>query len=219
MKIDKFGYRAVSQLALLMCMVLPLGGCPPVNSPSSAGPFLIHVGDDLVHQASGMDFPSRVGEFQRASGHVYNANGRDISVGYNMLGVNGTIVATVYVYPAPSLISIGSPDNVIADARAKLTQMEFARRKREIVLSHRDATLLDESPYDLVQASGSLAGWKAVFSYALNVNGNMAPARSQLFVFCLVHGPWALEYRFTYPQSLDASPAIKAFMQMLRVTI
>ena len=219
MKTIQFEYSGVVRVAFLMFVMLPLGGCPLAQSPSTAGPPLVHVGDELVHQASGMVFPADLAGFQRASGHVYNPDGRDISVGYNMAGVTGGIVATVYVYPAPSLISIGSPDNVVASARAKLTQMEFARRKREIVLSHQDATLLDESADNFVQGSGSLAGWKAVFSYDLNINGIMAPARSQLFVFCFVHGPWALEYRFTYPQRLDASPAINAFMQALRVTI
>ncbi len=91
----------------MIFVLLPLGGCPPMNGPSNAGPFLVHVGDDLVHQASGTVFPARVTGFQRVNGHVFSRDGRDIGVEYNLLGANGampTIVATVYVYPAPSLV-------------------------------------------------------------------------------------------------------------------
>src|SRR5690606_20722199 len=59
-----------------------LGGCttnkvlPPVQ-PFQAG---ANPGE-LVHKDSGFAFPSRIGSFLRVTGHQYDAQGRDISVG------------------------------------------------------------------------------------------------------------------------------------------
>src|SRR5690606_22411200 len=52
---------------------------------------------EIIHPDSGFHFPARIGSFARFAGHQYDAQGRDISVGYN-----GDIpsVVTVYVFPA-----------------------------------------------------------------------------------------------------------------------
>ena len=109
------------------CMLL--AGCKPPQPTYLAQPEVIQAQGAYVHGPSGMTFPTTVGDFQRASITRYDAAGQDMGAGYNLLAPGWAVAATVYVYPAPSLISIGSPSDVVASARATLCKTEFERRK------------------------------------------------------------------------------------------
>src|SRR5260370_37322414 len=78
--------------------------------------------------------------------------------GYNLLAPGRAVAATVYVYPAPSLISIGSPSDVVASARATLCKTEFERRKGELIGAHPGARQIGEKDAPLPQGGPPLPG-------------------------------------------------------------
>src|SRR5688572_5900640 len=106
-----------STLALLL---LPLSilliGCPARPQPLDQ-PHIILAEGAYVHEKSGMTFPIAVGDFQRGAVQRYDREGLDVSAGYNLFDSRRQIIATVYVYPAPSLLSIGSPPQTVDSAR------------------------------------------------------------------------------------------------------
>jgi hypothetical protein len=213
-----FANRRAFRLALILLVPFAFCGCRSSEPAVVSGPPFVEQGADLKHAASGMVFPSAALGFAREMPRVYDNTGRDISVGYNLTGAAGAIVATVYVYPAPALTSFGSSDNVVADARAHLTRGEFDRRKQEVLQVHPAAVLLREGQVAF-PAGGAGDGWKAEYSLTETIGGISGPVRSQLFVFCYVGQGWALEYRFSYPESFAAQPKIDAFMNGLHITI
>lgn len=204
------------RLILALAVPLAVGGCPGGRPTAATGPSFTQEGTDLRHITSGMLFPSTVGLFQRVAPQIYDPTGRDVSVGYNLANGDNLIAATVYVYPAPSLISFGSPDSVVADARARLAHGEFERRKKEVTRAHPGAILLQEGPVTLSQDPTAIDGWQATFTFTGDFAGRNRTLQSELFVFCFVARKWALEYRFTYPQQLTPRADIDGFMRELR---
>jgi hypothetical protein len=146
----------------------------------------------------------------------YDVAGADVSAGYNFRSPNSTIVATVYVYPAPPLVSIGSPSDVVQSARATLCNSEFARRKNEITAAHRDARLLSEGNAVRPHSGPPVLGKVAEYEFSAP---NREPLRSGIFVYCYIGDKWAFEYRFTSQKFPDASEQISAFMKALPWTI
>jgi len=65
-----------------------------------------------------MTYPMSVNEFRRAEIIRYKEDGTDESAGYNYLRPMNEIAATVYVFPSPSVTSIGSPQYVVAETRS-----------------------------------------------------------------------------------------------------
>lgn len=162
-----------------------------------------------------MRFPDAVGDFQRSQIFRYDAKGLDVSAGYNLASTAGFMVATVYIYPAPSLVSIGSPPDVVASARETLCRNEFEHRKREVFNAHPGARLIREEGIAPPHPGTSTAGRRAVFEYDASFAGGQQPIHSELWIFCYIGGKWALEYRFSSPLSVDAGPVISAFMATL----
>jgi hypothetical protein len=166
-----------------------------------------------------MIFPPTVGAFQRVALSRYDSQGLDVSAGYNLPAFAGGIAATVYVYPAPSLVSIGSPPGVVASARATLCQSEFERGKREVLGAHAGGRLLGEKDVVLLQGGTNFSGRAATFEYDGLFAGQHQPVSSELYVFCYIGGSWTIKYRFTYARTFDATEAISAFMRTLSWTI
>lgn len=157
-----------------------------------------------------------VADFARVQAFRYDATGSDISVGYNFQSPSSTIVATVYVYPAPPLTSIGSPPEVIQSARIRLCTAEFERRKQEIAETYRDIRLMSEGDAARPQPGLAVIGKVADYEYP---GRNGLPIRSDLYVYCYVGAKWAFEYRFTSQKFPDASAQISAFMKALQWTV
>jgi hypothetical protein len=190
-----------------------LCGCPTMHTHYLGQPERLAVQGAYVHPASKITMPESVAGFQRDTILRYDADGLDVSAGYNLRGASHHIAATVYVYPAPSLVSIGSPPEVVAGARAHLTEGEFERRKQEIQHAHPGAMLIEQRDIVRTEHSQSFAGKIAVFEYEDVFAGSRMPLRSHLYVFCYVGGKWAVEYRFTYPKTEDADREIQEFIQ------
>lgn len=172
-----------------------------------------------VHAPSGMRFPAEVGDFHRVDIIKYDAAGLDVSAGYDLTTLTGGVAATVYVYPAPPLVSIGSPADVVASARARLCKGEFERRKSEVAASHLGARLTEEKEVPPVQGSASTMGRMATFEFQDLFWGRRQPLQSELYVFCPVGQRWAFEYRFTSPKGFEARGKISEFLAKLQWTI
>jgi hypothetical protein len=131
------------------------------------------------------------------------------------------ITATMYVFPSPRVTSIGSPQNVIAEARALVCQAQFKAIEREVTTAHPDAALTADGPFTLAQGQAAYDGFKA--SYDL-INARFferqnVASKSDAYVFCFAGGKWTVEYRFDYPRDFDAASLIADFMRDLAWTI
>jgi hypothetical protein len=209
----------VQNAFLAVVASLALSACKSQQPTYLAQPLAVNAQGSYTHTASGMTFPPTVGYFERVNITQYDAAGEDVGVGYNLVSQIVDIAATVYVYPAPSLVSIGSPPDVVASARATLCNNEFARRKKELVDAHSGARLIQERAAPPLGGGPQIPGEMAAFEYDDLFGGQRQPLRSELYVFCYVGGKWAFEYRFTSPKSRDASGAILTFIATLRWTV
>jgi hypothetical protein len=176
-------------------------------------PAQVTAGGAYLHPLSQITFPESVGHFRRAAILRYDADGLDVSVGYNLVTPSAHIAATVYVYPAPSLVSIGSPQNVIAGAQAHLAEGEFENRKREVEHAHLNAVVIEQRDTMRTQGNRSYPGKLAVYEYEDLFAGSRIRLRSRLYVFCYVGDKWAIEYRFSYPKDEDADTQIQEFIR------
>jgi len=211
--------RKSPSLVLFAPMLLLLAGCPTMSQHYLAQPQAIKAEGSYIHRPSGMTFPQAVGDFHRSAMFDYDMEGFDVSAGYDLTDFSRAITATVYVYPAPSLISIGSPADVVASARATLTQGEFDKREREIFQAHPDAEKINESVVSLQQSGKSYSGKMASFEFEDFFGGQRLMLSSRLYLFCYVGDKWAIEYRFTYPKNSKMTNEIDVFMQDLQWTL
>lgn len=197
---------------LILPLLALLVGCParprPLNQPQA-----IFADGSYTHEKSGMTFPLAVGDFQRDTVQRYDQDGLDVSVGYNLRGEKQVIIATVYVYPAPPLVSIGSPAETVASARAFLAKNEFEARKREIMQPRPGARLIEDTEISIPIGGTLRAGRMATFEYHEQFLGQQRPLRSHLCMFNFVGGTWALKYRITYPSHFEATREIDAILQ------
>jgi hypothetical protein len=209
-------------LVVVAALSLTAGGPQARPSPAAIQDSL----GDYIHAPSGMTFPLTVGDFRRIRITRFNAEETDIGVGYDLIlpthylvSPTQGVAATVYVYPAPSLVSIGSPPEVVADARSHLCAGEFARRKAELMDAHPGAQLIREGavlpPGRESGVPGSMAAYEmeGVFSH------QKQQMSSVLYVYCYVGGKWAIEYRFSSPKAVDLDGAISTFMAALPWTV
>ena len=134
-------FSAPQLLVLFALLSISLVGCPARPRPL-AQPQTILTEGSYTHR-SGMTFPLAVEGFRRSIVQRYDQEGLDVSAGYDLYDPSHKIAATVYVYPAPSLVSIGSPPEVVETAHARLAKNEFEARKREILQSHPWSRLID----------------------------------------------------------------------------
>lgn len=204
--------RATALLLLPLSFLLILIGCPARPRPLDQPQAIIADGA-FIHDKSGMTFPIAVGEFQRGMLQRYDQDGLDMSVGYNLYDSRRRIITTVYVYPAPPLISIGSPPETVASARAFLAKNEFEARKREVMLPRPGARLIEDTEISIPIGGTVRVGRIATFEYAERFAGQQQPLRSHLCMFNFVGGKWALKYRITYPRSLEATREIDSILQ------
>jgi hypothetical protein len=205
--------------ALIAGMSLLLLGCPTMQPKYLSQPAAVEATGSYTHSASGMVFPDAVGDFRRTSIRRYDAEGLDVSARYDLVAPPRAVAATVYVYPAPPLVSIGSPQEVVATARANLCQREFETRKQEVLQSHAGAKLVEERAISLVQAGETRSGRMAAFEYEDVFAHQRQAVAARVYLFCYVGGKWVVKYRFSYPKSFDATKEIEEFMRSLSWTV
>lgn len=205
-----------TRLSVLALAALALAGCQDPAATSVARPAALDAQNHYVHVGSGMRFPAAVNDYQRGEIMRFDAAGLDVGVNYlRRREADASVVATVYIYPAPALVTIGSPADVVATARDRLCRNEFGRRKRELVAFHPQARLLEECDARAPESLPPVPGRMAVYEFEEPFAGRSQLLRSELWVFCYVTPKWAIQYRFTSPKSAEAESAIRDFMTTL----
>jgi hypothetical protein len=200
----------ISALAQVQASTAP--GLPPQPAPQGMLPPTIDASGLYIHPASKFQLPESVGRFRRQSIRQYDTTGTDISAGYNFVAAGKAVAATVYIYPGSTVHSVGSPANVVADAKARLTQAEFLRREREIVAANPSAMLVDQQDVTRTENGHTYLGKMAFFDIRGPFAGQVMDLNSRLYVFCFIDDSWAVEYRFTYPRGVDVDADIKTFI-------
>lgn len=201
--------RAFAMFGALLALAALVPSSRAQESPG--GRVIIPADAIYSHRQSGMVFPPDVGDFRRTSIYRYDEAGTDESVGYSVVGAEGGIVATVYIYPAPA--------GVVATAQAEATEREFRLRQDEILYVHPDAKLMQTADLVLTQGATTYHGRKAVYQFEHVFAGKLQPLQSELHLFGFVGGKWFVKYRFSYPVALRASAQVEGFMRSLRIAI
>lgn len=134
---------------------------------------------EIIHPDSGFHFPARIGSFARVAGHQYDAQGRDISVGYN-----GDIpaVVTVYVFPA------GGQD----------LQAALVDQSADVLTAYPDAQVVDRRTVQVTP--GEISAESVSFAFSAMFHGRQQPVHSELVL--AQHGERFVKYRITYPVDL-----------------
>jgi hypothetical protein len=194
------GYIVLASLCLLAGCQRPHGGAAPVRPQpvAAVGPYR--------HPASGMEFPTAVGEFNRVAVVQYDTAGRVVSARYDIDGATSKITATVYVYPVTGS-SAGRCQRLLDEASAAL------------VADHPGARPAGVDDVTLDQQGRLHAGRHATFLYDEPLENETRPATAQLYLFCDAAVPWQLEYRFTHPRELTVAPIIDDFLHRLPWTL
>ena len=192
-----------------------LTGCFASSSQYLARPEALPSTGTFSHKPSGFDFPISVGEFQRVDIYKYDVEGEDISVSYNLISRYKHIAATIYIYPSPSIVSLGSPASVIKTARANLCRQDFDAQVQQITARP-----------NVRQISGSEAAAKANntgthnlsahFEYEEIFAGVQQPLLSEFELSCYINGKWNIKFRITHPKSLTVWEEIKQLKMVIQ---
>lgn len=207
--------RLLKGIAIVL-VALYFIGCHTKRSSYLSQPEKIEANGPYTHEHSNMNFPPKIAGFQRVSITKYDENGYDISVGYNFHHPSHPIIATVYVYPAPSIVSFGSSSDVIATAKGRLCYNEFEGRKNEILNAHPVGNLILEKDVTILQSGTLYSGKMASFEYEDHRNQMVD---SHLYIFCYVNDDWTVKYRFTHPKNYDARNDIEFFIKSLSLNL
>jgi hypothetical protein len=152
-------------------------------------PVDLHPVGDFAHPAAGFPMPAKVGPFERDRLIQYDAEGRDLSAGYNaVLGEEAPlpVVATVYVYPTRPGAELDAYFESV---------LEVLREQ------HDGAT--PEYRKNILLADGRFVGRYATFGYAERWGGleTAVPLRSYLVLY--QWNAWWVKWRVTTPAPND----------------
>lgn len=171
--------------------------------------------------ATGMIFPEMVDQFRRVNVIRYKPDGTDESAGYSDATPLHEINMTVYVFPSPSIHSIGSPQSIIDDTRRQLCQGQYESVQREVMGAHSDAVPVEKKDASRTQDGVTYTGHFASFDLtnARFFGRADVASRSEAYLYCYAGGKWSIEYRVDYPRDFDASGLISGFINDLKWTI
>jgi hypothetical protein len=209
----------LSRLVSVLLVSLMIAGCPVMNQYYLAQPLVITATGPFTHAASGMTFPIAVGDFQRATIHQFDEQGRNIGVGYNLFDPPYRVSTSVYVYPSPTIKSFMSPEEVIAAARVNIAAQVYELEKQQLTQAHSDVRLIDEKEITQRQMDSTYSGMQVTFEYEEISDSESRSVRTYLFLFCYVASSWTIKYRITHLKDYDASRQIDRFLNELRWTL
>ncbi len=205
--------QGITRLAGLALSIAIIAGCQSTGTRTSVTEELISAPGSYTHAPSGLVFPPSAGPFRRGQITQYGTDGElGTGVGYNLYQPPQAVATTIFVYHSSELISIGSPPEVISDARTTLCDNDYQARKREILRVHEGARLVSEGPLTLSNSGAAIPGRTATFHYSEPFAGRRQVLESRLDVICYIDGKWSVTYRSTYPASFDATEALATFM-------
>jgi len=187
--------KTLSVLLVISCAVF-VCGCP--GRTLNTGGKLVDVEG---HTGSGIVFPEKINGFRRVNTIVYDEAGKDVSAGYNLEDFHNQIALTLYVYPGPRLVSIGSSDHVIETARRKLTYDHYEVIKAGVVHEHPKAVLSGERDLTMWFRGEHLYGRAAKFTYRQRFAHFPQEVISYAEVFA--YGKWIIKFRITHPERTE----------------
>lgn len=195
-----------------------LAGCTSV--PQGVGHALRDLDDGRVeHIDSGMRFPPTVAGLQRIAVRPYDAEGRNISAGYNSTAPETPIAATVYVYPSLPIRDLEAARGAGTNAREVIVRAEFNSLLAEIRRLNPDTKLVAETTVPKPGATSGEAGLFACLNYTGNIGGQRIPIETLVYLYVDAVERWTVKYRFTYPSlSLESRVAAGRFLQQLEWT-
>jgi hypothetical protein len=190
------------------------GGAATGAARGAASAAATEEGKDYVHPGTKIVFPESVVEFGRGEVTKFKEDETDVGVGYNFEERWLPIVATVYIFPVPTVRrAAGETDEAL---KARQSQRALETVKAEIAGYHRDAKVMAEGEYVLKEGERSHKGVKVTYEMGFNFSGQTVAAQSDMFLF--VEGAWQIEYRLSYrkAQAVLARPYVEKLMGALR---
>jgi hypothetical protein len=159
--------------------------CAATAGPASAAsPFSKMSGDRLMHKASNIVLPSRVGLFQRLDPKPFDDAGRDVGIGYDL---DHLVRGDVYIYP------VGTP------GYGQDLSSEFQVQQNAIRKLNKDVQLISRENTRINQNGRAISGVHANYNLRRNLFAERnLKCGSQLYIFR--DGEWFVAYRFSYPR-------------------
>ena len=185
-------------------MASPTGELPPYRGIS---PRPISQDGRYVHRWSGISLPDRTGDFLRKGLVQFDEAGLDVSGEYVWRSAQGMVLATVYVYPIFPSIPANPATSVARCAE------EFSSVKAALLIHFPDAEEVDHWRESVPGLSDDFPGRAVAYHLTGDILGPEQALRSEAHLFCTVRGLWAVKYRISYPQALDAAAAVESFMR------
>ncbi|WP_445682384.1 hypothetical protein [Radicibacter daui] len=192
-----------------------LAGCVP-QMQSSDRPATFNPTGPYVHQATGFIFPVAPGAFIRSDITEYNSEKTNISAGYNKDAGDKSLAVTIYVKPAPPVISLGSPPKVVAEAKDHLCRQLWEAMKETIIRVHPGAELISDGEVASPSVVFKGRGLRAIYRYTETFDGVVQPLRSEADLFCYAGQGWMVSYRATAPAGFDYHADLDTLMRDLQ---
>ncbi|KQX26072.1 MULTISPECIES: hypothetical protein [unclassified Sphingomonas] len=176
-----------------------VSGCTaqPDNSADSSHRRSFRPAGDYVHRLSGVHFPRSVGRLQLVEITEYDSKASDVGVGYNVFQRDLQAAFTVYVYPAPDIVSIGSPRNVIRQTRNTFCERELQGIEQSIESAHPQMRLVAHGEIASPSSNFEGPGRRLVYRGTDVFAGRQQAVRSEADLFCYVGGKWLISFRTT----------------------
>jgi len=192
-----------------------LSGCGS-EAQRPAQPVHFNPAGNYIHQATSFVFPRLLGGFTRSGITEYNREKTDVSAGYDKVAGGQSAMATVYVYPAPPVSSIASPQAVADAAKENLCTQAWEGIKADIIRAHPDAQLVVLDTIPSPSPVSRRQGRRAIYQFTGNFGGSIQPLRSEADLFCYAGQDWLVAYRTTAPAAFDYRPDLVALMRALQ---
>jgi hypothetical protein len=166
--------------------------------------------EPVRQDATGMVFPDKVGEFKRIAVHRYDAEGRNVSAGYNLRLGDAGVAVTVYVYPL---------EPRAGETARQACDRDFAGVTRAIVAANPENEAMGETAVQGSVGAETVAGRMAAFTYSQNFAQALRTVTTRALVLCPVKERWIVKYRATWPADQDGEAPFEAFRAALPLTI
>jgi hypothetical protein len=206
--------KKICSLGPLLCLFLFVS-CSSPEKGYFREPKTLEAKGEYVHVASGMKFPERISGFERVMLTQYDAEATDVSVGYNFIELTKPIFVTLYVYPAPQVMNLGSPKGVVLEARQELCRREVEARKKATLQNRPGRKFISERSIEMIQLKKKQKGRQLIFEFQPTPTAPVA-MQSQLIFFCDTDRDWIVKYQVSYPLGKDFHAEIDRFMKELK---
>ena len=173
----------------------------PAPPNMGSGPTRLNPLGPYLQEFTGVQFPERVGGFERRGVDLYDAEARDVGASYERTGGSRGLLSiiTVFSYPVPPSLESGGIRAVFDDAKAAILSKSPGAKLG------RDGTY---------RAPDGSSGFFAEYTIR-NFRGKKGtvPVRSRLYLFG--SGGWLLKFRATYPEwrAREASTELESFIR------